>query len=194
MQRQAVVESLVARVVVPATVDFHSVAAASETTLLLGDRSQLVTPSGGFSASSQAGPAVATYGFDTKVGSITSVGQVKLLDRARVTGSVTTGQQVTYGQNPSSVVVTGAIAENATLLPPTTVQWTVPFNLTTNNVTVTSGTNSLAPGSYGSVTVQSGGLTLRAGTYYIDRLDLEPNTNFTINSSTGPSFSMFAPH
>jgi serine protease len=187
-QRHAVVQSQRISLTLPSSVDFRSVAAASGSAFLLGDRAQLLNPSGGFASSSHAGTTVATYGYDTRVGSITSIGPVKLLDRASVSGSVTTGQQVTYGQNPGSVVVSGPITTNAPLTPPSLIQWNVPFNVVTNNVTVTQGTNSLAPGSYGSVTLQNGGLTLRAGTYYIDRLTLEPNTTFTINSSGGPVF------
>jgi serine protease len=187
-QRHAVIQSQRISLTLPSSVDFRSVAAASGSAFLVGDRAQLLNPSGGFAPSSHAGPSVATYGYDTRVGSITSIGPVKLLDRASVSGSVTTGQQVTYGHNPGSVVVSGPITTNAPLTPPSLIQWNVPFNVVTNNVTVTQGTNSLAPGSYGSVTLQSGGLTLRAGTYYIDRLTLEPNTTFTINSSAGPVF------
>jgi len=185
---QGIVQSQVAGFELPATADFRTVAVGSLSQLLIGDRARVSTPSGGFATTTHAGTSIVTYGYDTNVGAVVSLGSVKLLDRARVNGSLTTGNDVTYAENPSSVVVTGGITQFATLTPLSTYQWKVPFNVVTSTVTVTSGTTSLAPGSYGSVTLQSGGLKLRAGTYYIDRLTLEPNTAFTIDSSAGPVY------
>lgn len=177
---------------VPAGVNYRQVAAASGSTLLLGDRSQLVTTTGGFADGSTSGVTKAHLGFNTKTGSITVAGSVEVMDGAAISGSIRAGQAATFGVNaladPSAanVTVTGTVQNNAVVTPLQSYGWTVPFNTSATTQTVTTGTTSLAPGSYSSVNVQGGTVTLQSGTYYIDNLTLEPAGTIAVNASAGP--------
>jgi hypothetical protein len=191
---QALVQQMEMSIAVPVAVDHRTVAVASSKTLLLGDRSQLLKPSGGFADSSSVGSVKAHYGFDTKVGSITSAGAVAVLNRATVNGSIRAGGAVTFGidgsptPGPAGVTVTGEIAQNSSV-PTRTLKWKVPFDLnTSNNRLISSGSVALAPGSYGSLNIQGGTVTLQAGTYYIDSITLETNATISVNSTNGPVY------
>jgi hypothetical protein len=192
--KQALVVQTRMSITIPAALDFQRVAASASGLLLVGDRAQIVTTTAGLYAdSASTGTVRAHYGYDAKVGSITAAGAVRVMDRGQVTGSIASGGDIRFGTNeltdpaPANVTVTGSITRN-TLVPVQTLAWMVPYDTSTNNPTYGSGSNSLAPGSYGSVNVQGGTLNLRAGTYYIDRLTLEPNAIVNVNTTSGPVY------
>lgn len=174
--------------VLPAGVDFAQVALGANGTLQLDDRVQVLTPNNGFALSTNAGTAgaaISTIGLDTKVGSIVSTAAVSLKDRARVNGSVTSGRSVGQGQD---VVITGSTTQNAVLTPVQDLSWNVSFTVGTSDITASSGqSKSVTPGSYRNVTAFSNGtITLNgAGSYYFDKLDIEPNGRFTLNAGQG---------
>ncbi|HWA71130.1 MAG TPA: DNRLRE domain-containing protein [Polyangiaceae bacterium] len=192
--RQAVIQNTAMSFSVPAGVSYRQVAVASSSTLLLGDRSQLLGATGGFSDASASGTTKAHLGFDTKTGSITVAASAEVMDRAVISGSIKAGQTTTFGQNgfptpaQGNVTVSGTVQNNAAVTPLQSYTWTVPFNTSTTNVLLTTGTNNLAPGSYGSLNIQGGNLVLRAGTYYIDGITLESNGKITVDSSAGTVF------
>ena len=64
--------------------------------------------------------------------------------------------------------------------------WSVPFDLVTTSRFVTAST-TLAPGSYGHISIQSGTVTIQAGTYYVDSLTLEQNATTTAGAA-GPVY------
>jgi len=96
---------------------------------------------------------------------------------ARSAGAVSLGNQV----------VVGTVLTNAPLTfpPPFSV---TPGTFGTTAVTVSGGqTRTLAPGSYGSVTVFSGGrLNLTSGVYRFASLDLEPQAILGLAQASGP--------
>lgn len=190
--RQAVVQAAAMSISVPSTSDFKNVAVGAAGTLLFGDRAQLLQAAGGFAESTTTGTAKARYGFTVKVGSITAAGPVEVMNNANIAGSIRAGGAVTFGINatptpgPASVTVSGTITSSAAVIP-RALSWSVPFNLVTTSRTITTST-TLAPGSYGSVNIQSGTVTLQAGTYYIDSLTLEPNATISVNASAGPVY------
>ncbi len=179
---------------VPNGVDYRGSAVVSSGVLLLGDRSVLAKPGGGYASSSTTGSGAAHYGYDTRMGSITSSGSVEVFDRGAVNGFVTAGGSITFGQfhrlTPAegNVTVTGAISPNASIgTKPFARGWDISFQTSTNNKTISTGTTSLAPGAYGSVNVQGGTLALSSGTYYIGSITLEPPAKISVTSSSGPT-------
>ncbi|MGH7271594.1 MAG: hypothetical protein ACREJ3_14280, partial [Polyangiaceae bacterium] len=92
------------------------------------------------------------------------------------------GDMVTLGLGDS---VAGPILQNKQVtLPPLSVPLSFPPS--SGNVTIALGQSGvLAPGSYGKVTVY-GSLTLAAGTYYVENLDIEPFSTVTLDKTSGP--------
>jgi hypothetical protein len=75
------------------------------------------------------------------------------------------------------------------LLPAVVTSWTVTYpSATVSNISVSPNqTASKAPGRYGTVLVSAGAtLSLSAGTYYFDTLDIEPGAKFSLTQTTGP--------
>jgi serine protease len=192
--QDAVIQNTPMSFSLPAGVNYWQVATASGSTLLLGDRSQLLGATGGFANASASGTTKARLGFETKTGSVTVAASGEVMDRATINGSLTAGGTWTFGQNAfptpaqGNVTVSGTVQSGAVVTPLQTYSWTVPFNTSTTNVDLSSGTNNLAPGSYASLNIQGGNLVLRAGTYYVDRITLEPNGKITADSSAGSVF------
>lgn len=112
-----------------------------------------------------------------QVGSIRSVGPVTLAPRARATGYVATAAEVT-GESTADVL--GELREGYAL-PLETTQWSVQFQTSTTDVTVSQGqTKNLAAGAYRKVVVRGGGkLNFATGRYDIDQLELEPSAVVT---------------
>ena len=106
-------------------------------------------------------------------GSITSVASVSLENNARVTGNVITAGTISL---QSGATISGTRTQHASVvLPalPTLPTFPPPVG---PNITVNSGTQTLTPGSYPTVTLNSGAtLIMTAGDFFIQ--------NFFINSS-----------
>jgi hypothetical protein len=184
---QALTETRRVTFTLPAGVDFRSVAVGANGTLNVGDRAEILTASAGFALSTNAGittTALSDYGVESKVGAVTSNAAVTLRDRARVTGSVVSGRTVT---KRTGAVVTGTTTQNAVLTPVQQLSWTVPFELSTTDVTRSTGQSvTLAPGAYRNVTAfGTATISLAAGVYYFERLDIEPQASLIL-ANNGP--------
>lgn len=172
---------------VPSGSDFRRTALGSSGTLQIGDRASIKAASGGFAAMSNTGIVLSDVGVESQVGDVTSVARVSLHDRARVTGSVVSGDTVAQG---SGVTVTGSVTMNQAFAPPDVAAWRIQFPSSSQNITLLQGQSAnLAPGAYSHVTVNSSAhITLRSGTYFLDQLDLEPQAAVTLDESAGPIF------
>jgi hypothetical protein len=139
----------------------------------LGDR-VMVGTEGGFATLVNAGTGDTTLGVDAISGSIATLGDVLLQNRALVAGDVEAGGEVTL-RNAAAVL--GTLTENATLDIPSGLDLSgVVFPPPgTTPVSVASGdTAALLPGAYAGVTVDNGGiLDVGPGTYYLASLDLK---------------------
>jgi hypothetical protein len=182
------IESRRVTISVPAGIDLRQVAVGAKGNLQVGNGAHILTTTGGFALSTNADLGTSTssvYGVESRVGPITSTAAVSLQDRAQVAGSVVSGRAVTRGANVS---VSGSITQNAVLTPVQDVSWTVDFPLATTDVTANGGqTRTLAPGAYRNVTAYSNGtVSLSAGTYYLNQLDIEPQGRLVLNAAAGP--------
>ncbi len=112
-----------------------------------------------------------------------SRGSANLGDRDRVRGTLHAKTHV-FGSN----VVTTSIDANPAFDPVQTLSWKVTYpSGTANDVTINSGTKPLAPGKYGTVTVNSPGvLSLKSGIYYLTGLALQSGSVVNLDQAHGP--------
>jgi hypothetical protein len=125
---------------------------------------------------------------DSHTGDIVSRGPVTIGDRAIITGSVRSSSMITRNANGGSVV-TGGIFPNQTLNFPPPLVVTPAFPVRNNgNVTLNPGqTSPIAPAAYNQVTIFSRATAnLRAGNYFFNSFDLEPQAVLSLNQGAGP--------
>lgn len=153
--------------------------------LSINDRATIYGPAGGMGSAVNVGTGLTDVGADARVGDVLGGGNVNLRDRALITRNVQAGGGLTRS---TGVVVSGSSSSRAPLKPNVNRSWLVAFSDTAPNVTLGSGQSQApAAGSFGNVTVNAGGkLTLKAGTYNINSLKLEPQSSITIDASSGP--------
>ncbi len=123
-----------------------------------------------------------TYvGVEAKLRSIFSVGRVDLRDRSVATGDVTSAADVLRGHN----VTIGGSPRPMTAVGRPTFPDSPTFVAGTANVFVEpDGVASLGTGSYRNVTVNSRAtLSLAAGDYFIESLDVEPQAKLDLGAS-----------
>lgn len=146
---------------------------ASES-FVVSDRAHVTTPDGR-PAVHNSGTGQTLISFDARTNGVQSVGQVRVLDRAIVTGDVRSSNSITVSP---TATVTGTQAPFAGVtLPALPALPTFPPPTGGPIFVNPGGVVPLAPGSRGSVTVNSGGfLRLSAGDYFFQ--------SFTINSSS----------
>ncbi|MEO8902727.1 MAG: hypothetical protein ABI488_11915 [Polyangiaceae bacterium] len=116
-----------------------------------------------------------SVGNDSTIGNLFSLSPVRLFDRS-TTGVIQTSAGVTPGQNDH---ILGIIRTTPTLVsfPSLVASYT---SVTAVNV-APDAKQTLAPGQFGKVTVNSRGqLTLSAGTYDFTGLDLEPQAHLVV--------------
>jgi hypothetical protein len=136
-------------------------------------RARVLNGTGAPGAVLNAGSGITQIGVDARSGTIQSAGPVQILARATVTGDVTSAS--TISPDPAATV-TGVLRPNTPVfLPslPTLPAFPAP---TAGNFVVNSGTQTRAPGSYGSGTVNGGTLVLSGGDYFF--------RSFVINNGT----------
>jgi hypothetical protein len=173
----------------PDNVRRRDVAVAANGILKLGDGAHAVTSGGGYApvANSGAGTSTTYYGFNAITGSLTSRPDVTLKDGAIVSGDlVTAGQIVRVGMNVNGSV-TGSVTEH-TDFATQDITYTVTFPPVSNGpVRLEPNTQAtLAPGRYGAVNVKAGStIFLRTGAYYIDSLQLEPQSTLQLDDAQG---------
>ncbi|MET0793355.1 MAG: hypothetical protein ABW061_17675 [Polyangiaceae bacterium] len=163
----------------------QALAAGANDTLLIDDRTVLRTPTGALATIANLGAAQTNLGTDTQVGNVWSVGPVVLRARARVAGSIHSQGNVTV---TPTATVTGPIVANTPFTPLDSISWTVNFPTPTGDVLLQPrAKRTLAPGSFGALTVQpSATLTLTSGTYYFQSLDFESQAIVSLDDSRGP--------
>jgi hypothetical protein len=129
-----------------------------------------------------AGTAQTSIGIEARVGTIYSLGGVKLLDRAHASGSVTSGGTV---QLINGATIAGAKNQNAKLGLEKLTALSIPFPPNQGPVMLEPDQKrTLAPGSYAAVSVKSRAtLTLKSGDYYFDALHaLEPQSTIVVDT------------
>jgi len=132
---------------------------------------------------------VGTLGSDAEpdaiVGDVWSNGTVTLKDRVHAFGKV----YAPALNRGNSVLVDGGLDTATPRTPSATTTWSVTYPSAVVNGIVLQN-NSVAspsPGRYGAVQVFAGSkLTLSAGTYYVDSLDLESGSSLILNQDAGP--------
>jgi hypothetical protein len=157
---------------------------------LLDDRAKLQTVSGGAAGLGNAGTVTTKIGNDTSLGDILSVAPVVLLDRATVQGSIRSNGTITLGNSDS---VSGSVVQLSSVsLPPVPDLTGVTFpspsggSPTFNPTNPPGGTVPLAPGSYGTVNINSGArVSLSAGTYYFQQLLINSASSTIVVPTTG---------
>src|SRR5690606_6508197 len=107
----------------PQGVSLEQVVLGATNGLGVADRVQVSPPA---STVTNAGAVETNIGVDAHVGNVVSAAPLTLRDRAVVHGNVTTDEPVTY-QNEETITVDGAIVEDATLGPPTSVTRVLEF-------------------------------------------------------------------
>lgn len=146
---------------------------AANGTLDLKDRSSLKSPGGENLPLYNTGPGTTELGVGTITAAVTSKGPVFMRNNALVQGNLVTGALLT---RQAGATVTGTISQNATIPAPISTTWTVPLVSSPSLPQTVSyhESASLAPGSYGKLTVlHHGKLTLTSGAYAFSDLELE---------------------
>ena len=149
---------------------------------LIDDRAQVQNSGGGFAAVLNSGTGLTQVGNDARSGGVLSVGPVRVLHRAIVNGGVTSASTVF---KESDGTITGAITAGGTVvLPPLPTLPAFPAP-TAGSFTVNSGTTqSRAPGSYLTGTVNGGTLILAAGDYFFRSLTINSSSTVRVTPTT----------
>ncbi len=147
--------------------------------LEIADGVKIVRSSGGYGKVVNSGAGGTWVGVEAKIGSILSAAPVTLRDRAKVFGSVTTASTLT---KLNSVWVRDAVSERASLVVPSVPSLPSSIPTSTTDVIVQTGRlRSISAGAYRAVSVASRStLRLAAGTYYVDSLNLEPQSTLAL--------------
>ncbi len=159
--------------------------------LTLGDRSMAGRAAPGPDQTLDAlitntGTGTTRIGNDAHVGDILSKGPVTLGDRAGVEGFVRSGGSIGLG---NGAYVVGSKLANATFAAPLTRSWsvTLPTQIRPDVALEPDQQGSAAPGRYRKLVVKSRAtLTLSAGTYFVETLQLEPQGTLKLDQSAGP--------
>lgn len=167
----------------PAGFSVANVAVGASDSLQLNDQVKLFAATGSPGAATNTGSGMLTLGNGALLGTVASVGNVKIGDRDTASMLSSSGT-VTVG----STDVVGTIAQHATLTPLVHRTLTVhpPAGTPTTFDLEPGQTGTLSPGIYTSVSIKTGArVTLTAGTYVIDSLDLEPQGVLNLDTSQG---------
>jgi hypothetical protein len=163
----------------------QNVIISAQNGLALDSGSTVKSANGSPSIIANLGGVTTTLGNTVNVGGIVSVPGVNLGTGDTINGNIVTGGIVT---NPlGSSTITGSTSSLQTIGTSAPVEGSVTFPATTPaGVTVPSGSRSLAPGSYGAVTVNAGGrLALTSGTYVFNSLSVAAGATLDLTESTG---------
>jgi hypothetical protein len=162
------------------TVTVRPVIQARES-FLVDDRARVQNSAGGFAAIANSGSGLTRLGNDGRSAGIVSVGNVAVQHRAIAAGDVLSAGTVTVD---SDGTVTGTVTQSGSvILPPLPALPAFPAP-TAGSFTVNSGTQTRAPGSYASGTVNGGTLILQAGTYFFQNLTFNSGTTIRATPTT----------
>jgi hypothetical protein len=168
----------------------RDVALAANGVLKIGDGAHTVTTTGGAAPVANSGSGTGTntyYGFNASSGSLTSRPDVTLKDGASVQGDLVTAGQIVRGDGGLDGTVSGSVTEHAPFATKD-MTWTVTFPPVSNGPVRLEPNQqaTMAPGRYGAVSVKSGStIFLRTGAYYIDSLQLEPQSTVQLDDAQG---------
>jgi hypothetical protein len=162
--------------------DFTLYASNSSQPLQVLDFATVKSISGPPALIANAGTSQLVVGNSVKAGSLEGAGSIGVGVNTQISGSITAAGSVTLGAGDS---VTGPVLQYQSLsLPGLSVPLTFPPS--SGDVTVNLNQSvTLAPGSYGKISV-FGTMTLAAGTYFINKLDVEPSAVVNLNKGGGP--------
>ena len=169
----------------PDGLSLEATAIGAQGQLSINDRATIYGAISGMGLAVNVGTGLSVVGADARVGEVLGGGDVTLRDRALVARNVQAGGTFTRG---SAAVVNGSISPHAPLRSNVNRSWLVGFSDSASNITLSSGQSQApAPGTFGNVTVNAGAkLTLKAGTYNINSLKLEPQSTLKLDTSAGP--------
>jgi hypothetical protein len=122
---------------------------------------------------------------DAVLGDLWSTSTVTLKDRVHLIGKVVAPQMIPG----NGVKVDQGVDTTTPLLPATVTSWPVnyPSAVVTDVVAQNNGSASPAPGRFGKLQVFGGcKLTLKAGSYFVDSLDLESGSSLILDQDAGP--------
>lgn len=169
----------------PNTVSPSTLALAAAHGIVLGASTTITNVGPALSGISNAGSGGIDAEPDAVLGNMWSISSVALKDRVHVLGTVHAPSAVLG----NSVRIDGGLDSKTSLTPVVATSWTVTYPTgAAPNVTIQPNkSGSQVPGRYGSVQIFAGGtLTLSAGTYFVDTLDLEPMSKVMLNQVNGP--------
>jgi hypothetical protein len=174
----------VVTIALPAQVVAETAAFWARESVAVNDRATILRQNGSLASLVNIGSGGVNLGVDSRVGSVRSGSNVILRERAFVDGSVTATGNI---QSQNGVTITGQRLPLSPLGPLTRLQRVVTVGGSAPAITVAAGaTSSPIPGTYGSVTVKSGGhLYLNSGSYRFVSLLLEPGSTLHANTSGG---------
>lgn len=187
-QRQTLEEANLLSIALPSGVDVEQTGLVANGSLMLRDRASYVGTTGTKLPVVNVGVTATEVGANVTGGPITSHASVLLRSNTVIQGNVVSAGTVT---SQAGVSVQGSTTQNAALPPPTVVTWEPPLSCTPSAARTVNpdGTMTLAPGSYGALTVFSRGrLRLRSGNYAFSNIQIEPQAviEVTVTPSDGP--------
>ncbi len=144
------------------------------------DRGVVRTASNAGAAVYNSGTGTTQIGNDARSGAVASVGAVRVLHRATVTGDVRSATSV-FRETDANI--SGAVTTGPVTLPaiPSLPAFNVPGGA---GITV-NGTLNLPPGSYASITANSGAtLILTGGDYYFGGFTINANVTLRATATT----------
>jgi Cellulose binding domain/HYR domain len=148
---------------------------------IVDDNAFIEDTNGGGGQILNSGNGQTHLGVASTSGSIISVAPVTLLDRAKVTGNIVSHGGITV---PPTASVSGTRTLNANVvLPPLPPLPAFPPP-TGGNITVNNGVQPLTPGSYGTVTLNSGAtLIMSAGDFFFQSFLINSSVNVKVQVS-----------
>jgi hypothetical protein len=168
----------------------QSIAVLGFSDVSLGDRSKVTKPNGEYARVANSGTGTVQLGVTAQTGGVLSAGNVFLSESAHVHGDLTLAGSLT---TQSKYFVDGATKQHVDV-PTKNVTRTHTFTYTTGNrnVSLEPGQSlpaPLAPAMYDSLTVKQGAtLTLLAGDYYFQQIDIEPGGSLIFDNTAGTTF------
>jgi hypothetical protein len=171
-------------IAVPQGLTPQDVVLTGSSTVSVGNGVTVSTGSGGFGTVANLGTGATNVGVQANVGNLMSQGPIAISNNAVVRGSITAGSTVTEQQG---AVVTGGIVHQS-VATDASRQVQVTFPASAPSITLQpGGSQTIAPGAYGNVTVNSrASLSLSTGTYLFNSLDTEPQSSLNLNETAGP--------
>jgi hypothetical protein len=169
----------------PDAAGLAGVGLAASNNLHLANTVMMTSPRTGLTTAVNTGGAGTDVGTDASVGSIISQSSVTVRDRSVVNGNAQSAGTIAL---VNGAQVKGTVRQNTPVTPLQTFTWSVTVPNPGGDLSVPANTTStIAPGSYGNVSVNAGAaLHLGAGTYFLKGLSTELQSQVVLDG--GPVF------